>query len=267
MKGLYDNCNTFKKIIDSVKDLSPESTIDCNKDGISMQAMDSSHVCLCSFLLKKGGFTEYSCDKDINIGLSLTNLSKILKCAGNNDSLRLDCSSGSDVIDFQFSDKNGDKVSDFNLKLMEIDQEALGIPDNEYDCVLSLKSSEFQKVIKNLKDLGDSCEIKVTKNDVTFSVSGEIGSSSVKLKKKEGSIDIKVDEPISLKYAIRYLSDFAKATPLSDNVVISMSPDLPLVVYYDIVSEVTKDDPNNESNSNYDVGYIKYYLAPKIDED
>jgi proliferating cell nuclear antigen len=259
MKGLYENCSTFKKIIDSVKDLSPESTIDCTEDGISMQAMDSSHVCLCSFSLKKDGFTEYSCDENVNIGLSLANLSKILKCSGSNDSVSLETTSGSNVIDFQFSDKDGDRVSDFNLKLMEIDQEALGIPDNEYDCILTLKSTEFQKVIKDLKDLGDSCEIKVTENDVTFSVTGDIGSSSIKLKKKLGTIDIVVDEPLCLKYAIRYLSDFSKATSLSDNVIISLSPELPLVVDYDI--KVGK------GSDIKDVGYLKYYLAPKVDDE
>jgi proliferating cell nuclear antigen len=50
--------------------------------------------------------------------------------------------------------------------------------------------------------------------------------------------------------ALRYLNFFAKATELSEMVRLCMSPAVPIVVDYPIE----------------DFGYIKFYLAPKIDE-
>lgn len=47
--------------------------------------MDASHVALCSLILKEDGFSEYRSDRPITMGLSIANLSKILKCAGNDD--------------------------------------------------------------------------------------------------------------------------------------------------------------------------------------
>ena len=60
-----------------------------------------------------------------------------------------------------------------------------------------------------------------------------------------------MDEPVTLTFALRYLSSFTKATPLSSQVSISMSKDLPIVVEYKIE----------------DMGYVRYFLAPKIDDD
>jgi proliferating cell nuclear antigen len=42
-----------------------------------------------------------------------------------------------------------------------------------------------------------------------------------------------------------------QATPLSNNVMLSMSPDVPIVVEYPIDT----------------FGYVRYYLAPKIDDE
>lgn len=60
-----------------------------------------------------------------------------------------------------------------------------------------------------------------------------------------------MNEPVSLTFALRYLNSFAKATPLSNTVTLSLSSELPVVVEYKIA----------------EMGYIRYYLAPKIEED
>ena len=48
--------HVFKKIIDSLKDLVKSVNFDANNTGLSMQAMDSSHVALVSFFLHESGF-------------------------------------------------------------------------------------------------------------------------------------------------------------------------------------------------------------------
>lgn len=62
---------------------------------------------------------------------------------------------------------------------------------------------------------------------------------------------IEMNEPVSLTFALRYLNSFSKATPLSNTVTLSMSSELPVAVEYKIA----------------EMGYIRFYLAPKIEED
>lgn len=81
----------FKKLIEAIKDLVKNANIDVSSQGMSIQAMDSSHVALVSLNLKEKGFTSYRCDKSMTLGLSIENVAKILKCSGNDDLITLHC--------------------------------------------------------------------------------------------------------------------------------------------------------------------------------
>lgn len=58
-----------------------------------------------------------------------TNVAKILKCAGNDDSIQLRAEDEGDTVTLTFEGAEGDRVSEFEMKLMDIDSEHLGIPD------------------------------------------------------------------------------------------------------------------------------------------
>ena len=75
----------LKKLIEAVKDLVTEANFDCSASGIALQGMDSSHVSLVAMQLKSDGFEHYRCDRDMSIGMNMASLSKILKCANNDD--------------------------------------------------------------------------------------------------------------------------------------------------------------------------------------
>lgn len=92
----------LKKIIDSLKDLVKTVNIDTTEGGISMQAMDSSHVALVSLQLKEYGFKPYRCERPMTLGISIENLSKILKCASNDDVITMQAEEDPTSIKFIF---------------------------------------------------------------------------------------------------------------------------------------------------------------------
>ena len=51
-----------------------------------------------------------------------------------------------------------------------------------------MSSTEFQRICRDLSQIGDSVTIACTKNGVTFSTSGDIGSGKVNLR-QNSSID------------------------------------------------------------------------------
>ena len=157
------------------------------------------------------------------------------------------------------------RLSNFNLKLIDIDAEHLGIPDTEYKTTIRMPSAEFQRIVRELQTIGDTVNISASKEGVKFAVQGDTGSGTIVCKqstasddKQDEGVQIKMEEEVSLTFALRYLNSFAKATPLSSMVTLKMSPDVPLVVEYAI--QTSDDAPK-------DMGHIRFYLAPKIEED
>lgn len=250
--------NLLKKIIEAIKDLVQEANVDCSETGLTMQAMDASHVSLCSLNMRATGFDHFRCDRSISLGLNLSNLGKILKCAGNEDVVTLKAEDEPDTLTLMFEAPNQERISDFELKLMDIETEHLGIPNEEYKCTISMPSNEFQRIIRDLAVIGETCIISCTKEGVRFSVSGDLGKGNVTVRQSSAvdgdekeQVKIQMEEPVTLNFALRYLGFFTKATPLGPTVKLHMSPDVPIVVEYPMEN----------------IGSISYFLAPKIDED
>ncbi|XP_042463617.1 proliferating cell nuclear antigen-like isoform X2 [Zingiber officinale] len=196
----------LKKVLEAMRELVTDANFDCSRSGISLQAMDSTHVALVALLLSADSFDHFRCDRSRSIGMNLNCLAKILRCAANDDVLTLKADDDSDTVVFIFE---------------------------------------------------NPIVISVTKEGVKFSTTGDIGSANIVCRqnttvdKPEESMIIEMNDPVSLAFALRYLNAFTKATPLSNSVKICMSSDLPVVVEYKIA----------------EMGYIRYYLAPKIEDD
>jgi len=246
----------FKKLIDSIKDLVSEVNFDVSESGIQLQALDTSHVALVSLVLRSDGFDHYRCDRSLSLGVNLSSLTKVLKCAGGEDVLTMKAQDEPDTLTIMFESPENDRISEFEVKLMDIDSEHLGIPEMEYGSVVGMPSGEFQRIIRDLTTIGDTVGVNTSKEAVKFSVKGDIGAGSIMLRphantdKPDESTSIHLEEPVDLQFALRYLNHFTKATPLSGQVTLSLSQESPLVTEYKIA----------------DMGYVRYYLAPKVDD-
>lgn len=87
----YQNGITFKRIIDSVKDMIKTICLEIDEEGIRMQAMDSAHVSLITFFLPKASFTSLFCNKPFSIGITVEQISKVMNCMTQGDNLTLEC--------------------------------------------------------------------------------------------------------------------------------------------------------------------------------
>eukprot|EP00484_Ammonia_sp_Unknown_P026592 CAMPEP_0197031890 /NCGR_PEP_ID=MMETSP1384-20130603/10729_1 /TAXON_ID=29189 /ORGANISM="Ammonia sp." /LENGTH=316 /DNA_ID=CAMNT_0042461469 /DNA_START=9 /DNA_END=959 /DNA_ORIENTATION=- len=309
------NGELFKKIVVALSDLVEQGNFMVDGNMISFQGMDSSHVSLVALQLTESGFSGYRCDRNQCLGIQFASLNKILKCMTSKDALSIQARDDGDIITFIFESADQKRYSNFELKLNDIDQEQLGIPDTEYSAVIKMPSSEFQRICRDLAAIGDTVTISATKDGVKFSVNGDIGAGDITIKglintappKKEkgneengnvkvkseqdaetqmeedededmknapqennesnndvpvGNVDddaenmddsvlITLEETVQQTFSLRYLNNFTKATGLSPKVTLSMGPDVPLEVDYRIG----------------DFGSLRYYLAPKIDDE
>ncbi|KAL7278384.1 hypothetical protein ACG7TL_008364 [Trametes sanguinea] len=223
----------LKRLLDAVKELVSDANFDCNDEGISrlvplvppsrvpqsipggdalsiahervptlisvlptyitLQAMDNSHVALVAVKLNVDGFKSYRCDRPIPLGVNLGSLTKVLKCAKDDDICTLKAADDADVLTLTYEAKNQDRIAEYEMKLMDIDADTLGIPDTEYDASVTMPSAEFGRIVRDLSNLGESVRIEVSKEGIRFVADGEAANGNILLKqtaeapKKKGS--------------------------------------------------------------------------------
>lgn len=156
LEARLEQANLLKKVVDAIKDLVQDCNFDCNDSGIALQAMDNSHVALVSMNLKSDSFSPYRCDRNLALGINLTSLQKVLRAAQNDDQLTLRAEDAPDVVSLVFESPEADRLSEYDIKLMDIDQEHLGIPETEYAANISMPSTEFQRICRDLSALSES---------------------------------------------------------------------------------------------------------------
>ena len=248
--------NIFKRIIESIKDLVTVVNFDIKQDGISFQAMDQSHVALVALFLSSEMFQSYRLDKNFTLGIKLQNLNKILKCGESTDSLTLECDQEDpQVLTLSFSSERHEKKSKFALNLVNQDEEALQLPETVYSSKVCMPSAEFSRIIRELTQLSETISIKVTQKSITFEVKGDITTGEIELHrnnvdKLQEQVLIECDEVVKNNFALNFLNMFCKAATLSDQVVLNMSVETPVIVEYKLGTN----------------GSLKFYLAPKVND-
>lgn len=249
--------NIIKKVIDALKDLVQEANFDCSPSGVTLQSMDQAHVTLVMLLLRADGFDEYRCDRSLPLGVNMGSLSKIIKAAGQDDSITLRAGDNAETLGLVFEAPKGEKVADYELKLMDLDIQQLGVPQTDYDVQVKMSSAELQRICRDLSTIDDTVKISALKETVRFKSKGDMGVGSIILNQSAGTIDkeepgttILLRNPCEIDLSLKFLSAFTKATSLSDTVNIGFSDGIPCLVEYPIEK----------------MGYLQFYLAPKVDE-
>jgi len=244
----------LKKSIESIKDLVASGSFDCSSKGLSLQAMDTTHIALISLYLDSSGFDSFRCDKNMSMGMNLKVLCKMLRCVTNDEIITIKAADRGETVNLLVDKNDQDKTSNFELKLKEVDSEHLGVPETNFTAIVKLPSHEFQRIMKKLSAVGDTVLISVTNQAVNFSTIGDVGSANVTLKQKlacknDEEVLINTKEPIHTGYALRLFLSFTKATTLSPYVTLSIRGDLPMVIEYKIK----------------DIGHVRFYCAPRVE--
>ena len=122
--------------------------------------------------------------------------------------------------------------------------------------MVTLSSSEFTRICRELYSLNETVNIETTKDSIKFSVNSENIGGSIKIEENDSSnqdeqCNIQVEETVNLAFALRYLNMFTKASSLSPLVSLYLSVEFPLMVEYKLAQ----------------LGVLKFYLAPRISDD
>ena len=239
--------SALRTIFEVLKDIINDVNVYFTPQGIKVVSLDTAHVTLINMFLPAENFEEYSCDTEIIAGINLTNMYKLLKSVTNNDSLRMKIDDH-DILEIEIENTVKHSTTKFRLKLLDINEDDLTVPDIEMDLVTTLPSVDFQRVARDMANLATDISIVRRGHLLELSCEGDFADQKTVIEcgpPKEA-------EPIGGVYPLKYINMYTKATNLCSNVQLfqnSQNPKLPLVVRYAIAN----------------LGDVRFYLAQKME--
>ena len=131
-----------------------------DSQGMKIMAMDGTHTILVHLKLKSDRFDEYFCPQKHILGINMINLHKLVKTMSNNESIVLFMKK-SDTTKLGIEILNGEKqmVTRFHLNLIELDIKPIEIPPVQFPSIITMPSSDFQKIVRDMHTLGEIVEI------------------------------------------------------------------------------------------------------------
>jgi proliferating cell nuclear antigen len=245
-----EKTDLFVNLFTNLKLITENVNIECLEDGLYIQGMDNSQICIYDLKIHNSWFNIYEFDENSVYGINMNILSRILSVKNDNQSIIL--YDENDKLSIEFISENKEEINKyFELGLLDIDQDKMGIPETEYDLNIEFKSKTFKTIINELTNFGDDLKIYYKDNIYFESSSTE---SSMKLELTEDNVEeltmTEDSENLNIGFSIKYLNIFSHFYKLNDTVKVGISENIPIQVKYEFGNDV----------------YCKFYLAPKISD-
>lgn len=246
----------FKKLLEGLHEIVKQLEMKVTNEGIYIQAMDNMQVSMVDIFLKSSAFESFRCDKNLILGVQLPFILKVFRSLPVEDNLSVLLSASDSPTDLQIVCEDGGKRYSSQIKLIDIGSDQYNFPVVEYSASINFLSNEFQKVIKTLGAFGDSLKITATEKGFLFKQKSDFGNTEVSFSSMDDGatsenkdFEMEVKEDVELTIPYKHISLFSKFGTLGANVTLSMSAVMPVYL-----------------TSVMNVGYLKYFIAPKDEE-
>jgi len=230
----------FKILIEALKELLTDTAIEFDENGLKIVSIDTSHCVLVHLKLDACKFEYYQCEGKITIGVNMLNFYKLIRTINSNDTLTLFIES-SDINHLGIKIENGDKNSKttYKLNLLDLDNQKITIDNAEFNTVINLPSTDFQKICRDMNNIAEFVDIKNIGNQLILSCKGDFCSQETIIVDNDSGVNMinsKKNEIVQGMFSLKYLVLFTKCTNLCSTVEILLKNDYPLVIRYMVAS-------------------------------
>ena len=244
--------SAFIDIFRNLKEMIDEMNIHFSSDGVYSQCLDRNHVALYELKLEPSWFKEYTCSKEIVLGINNNLLFRILNCYQKGHILEFNVDDDGDRFHISFDGGEDSNVTckKFQIPLMDIDIEMLNVPDTDYSVDVKLETKTYVDIIQEMKNFHTNVKVDLKPEAIQLDANGEEGRMMVEL---DNFTEYAIEEDCndSILYSLKYLHWMCSFSKLSDEIELHFSKDLPMKMVYNL---------KNEKN------YIRFFLAPKIED-
>jgi len=253
----------LKRLLEVVAGISDLTKFWFTPEGMELQTMDGSHVCMVDIWLPESWFESYKCPTAVQLDTSLVLLVKMLGCIEHGQRAWL--------MHLQHKDSGqkgwglwlsgGGKETfdkDFRVPTFDLDDKLMNPPETDTDTDIVLNSGRWSKVIDELAIFGDVAGIRCTA-EATYLIASD-QSKGTRMECKIGLDDVDeyeaCDEEFKISFPLNFMHRGAmmrQAAGMGPNntVTINITEGMPLVTKYDLGNG----------------GAARFFVAPRIDDE
>ena len=214
-----------------------------NTGGIRIFRLSEDSSVLIKLSLNADRFEQFICkEPKITIGVDMSRLHLLLKMVSDNDPIVLYMNARDRSFLYIRSLAEQNEMNN-NIEETNIDVNLLEIPNNETDIlhtkfqnIISVPSSKFHSICKNLNNCSTFVEIQATGNEVQFSGKCEGGKVTKTYKDNNNANSKNKSDIFQGTYDLKNLMRFSKCNKLCSEIQIYLKNDFPLVLVISITT-------------------------------
>ena len=237
----------FRRSMEALKEFLPQAQVQITSAGLQIRGMDVNHVGFVDYFLSAKDCEVFK-GTNSTLGLSTAILCKVLATAGAADQLTI--AEDGDQLRLTFTGEG--RSSKFELPTLEIDVDAVELPEMTYSAIIKAKGSDFATAIRDLALFGDAITLRLDEEGFHMHAEGDVGKGAMTLEPTDDREMTLEADSVEMRYGMKYLQQIVKnCCSLTPIVELAFDENHPLRVTTRFGKE----------------SYFLAYLAPKIQED
>lgn len=140
----FPEAATFKKILDVIAGLMKDCIFYITANGLFLDAIDETRICLISLSLPDSYFSNFRCNTPSQISIRISSLQKLIKFCGNNDTITLtQRAAHPDEVDILVESRQYKQTMNFILHLTKSESEQTQAEKIAAESVIQMSSARF----------------------------------------------------------------------------------------------------------------------------
>jgi proliferating cell nuclear antigen len=247
-KVVIADSRMWKNFMAAISTLVEEATFDITPVGISLRAMDPSHVAMVDFEYPKEAFQEYSCSEPSKLCVDIADMVKLMRRVESGETLQLSMDPDANKLSIKLS---GKYTRHFSIPQLQPSTTETPTPKIEFDANIKMDASCLNDAISDMATVSEQVKFEANPEKLMMTGLSETGDVVVEFEKDNTSIvSYNVKGEAKALYGVSFLQDMVKAGTASSNLAtIEFSTDKPIKIDFELPLQ----------------GKLTYYLAPRIE--
>jgi proliferating cell nuclear antigen len=242
--------NVIKCLIDALKDILLEAMFEFDVDGIRVACMDNTRVALVHLKLEASRFDQYHCPEPMSVCVNMGHLHKTIKTVNAKNCVTLFVDQiDPNCLSIRVENKERRSLTTTKLAMLHTQTAVHDIPAKEFDSAITLPTTDFQNIVRDMSNIAKTVEITSTANSLSFRCKGDFCTQETVLQGVEdGPARVSDSHIVQGVFNITFLALFCKCTNLCDTLKLIVMNDFPFILQYDVST----------------LGVIKLCLSPVV---